>query len=108
MQQGDIVLIHFPFTDFQASKLRPALIISNIVFNRYANFVLLPISTKIGPKSYSIPLTSLDLKEGKLLKKSYIRFSSIMSIEKRLIIKKVATLDEAKILLVREKVISFF
>ncbi|MBI2463628.1 type II toxin-antitoxin system PemK/MazF family toxin [Candidatus Peregrinibacteria bacterium] len=107
MKQGQIVIIHFPFTNFTESKLRPALVISNKKFNAFANVIILAISTKEGKKKYSLELAQSDMQEGKLLKKSYIRFSNILSIEKKLIIKKVGLLKNEKLKKVKEKVISF-
>ena len=97
MQQGDIVIINFPFTSFENSKVRPAIVISNSHFNNGKNILLLAVSTKEGLPLYSEKLESKDLKEGKLNKMSYIRFSNILSIEKRLILRKVAELKEAKV-----------
>ena len=37
--QRDIVLIPFPYTDLTASKLRPAVIISNNELNDYGDFI---------------------------------------------------------------------
>lgn len=90
MQQGDIVITDYPFTSFTDSKIRPAMVISNETFNKGSNIILLAISTKKG--IYFHELNELDLEKGKLLKKSYIRFSNILSIEKHLILKTVAQL----------------
>lgn len=107
MQQGDIVIINFPFTNLTESKIRPALIISNETFNSGKNVILLAISTKQGPEIYSTILKNSDLTKGQLNKNSYIKFSNILSIEKHLIIKKVAELKKVKTNLIYEKIASF-
>lgn len=96
MKQGDIVIINFPFTNFAESKIRPAVIISNETFNSGKNVILSAISTKQGSEIYSTTLKNSDLNTGQLNKDSYIKFSNILSIEKHLILKKVAELNEVK------------
>lgn len=107
MKQGDIIIINFPFTSFESSKIKPALIISNEKFNKGKNVLLLAISTQKGPPIYSIPLKNGDLSSGKLKKSSYIRFHNILSIEKKLILKKVAQLKKEKIKETTKKLNSF-
>lgn len=107
MQQGDIVIINFPFTNLAESKIRPAVIISNEVFNNGKNVILLAISTKQGPEIYSTTLENSDITKGLLNKNSYIRFSNILSIEKNLILKKVAELKKTKTNLIYKKLNSF-
>lgn len=97
MEQGDIVIINFPFTSLENSKIRPALVISNKNFHYAKNVLLLAISTQKGIPLYSTPLRMPDLEIGHLKKESYIKFSNILSIEKKLIIKKVAKLKSGKI-----------
>lgn len=96
MNQGDIVIINFPFTSLEGAKIRPALVISNQRFNKGLNIILLAISTQRGPAIYSHEIKKNDLVKGELLKKSYIRFANILSLEKKLILKKVASLKEDK------------
>lgn len=97
MEQGDIIIINFPFTTFEDSKVRPAVVVSNKNFNHGKNILLLAISTQKGLPLYSAPLTLSDLENGHLNKGSFIKFSNILSIEKQLVIKKVARLRSLKI-----------
>lgn len=106
MKQGDIVLTNFPFNSFTASKIGPALIVSNDNFNRSIDMILVSISTK--ENEYSYPLDQVDLFEGKLHKKSYVKFSNIFSFEKRLLIKKVASLKKDALKNIIEKLITNF
>jgi len=94
MKQGDIIIMPFPFTDLTKVKLRPALIISNDKYNSKKNVIVICISTQPGIKNYSLLLKQENLKSGFLQKKSYIRFQNIFTIEKRLIKKVVATLNQ--------------
>lgn len=107
MKQGDIIIINFPFTSLKDSKVRPALIISNEKFNKGKNCLLLAISTQKGSPIYSEILEEGDLTSGKLKKQSFIRFHNIFSVDKKLIIKKVASIDNAKIQKTVKKLNSF-
>lgn len=49
MRQGDVILVHFPFTDGIAAKLRPALIVSGDAHNNGQDVVVLPISSAPEP-----------------------------------------------------------
>jgi mRNA interferase MazF len=46
MNQGDICLVQFPFTDGSSAKLRPVLIVSSNRFNKSEDVVVKPISSK--------------------------------------------------------------
>ena len=107
MKQGDIVIINFPFTNLESSKVRPALIVSNKSFNNKKNILLLAISTQKWNKDFAVALSQGDLSEWELNKDSFIRMHNILSLEKRLIIKKVAKIKESKLDAVKWKVISF-
>lgn len=46
IQRGDVVLVTFPFTDLQGSKLRPALVVQSDKNNqRLSNVILAAITT---------------------------------------------------------------
>lgn len=105
MQQGDIVIVNFPFTSLAETKIRPALIISNDKFNSGTNVILLAIFGK--DNIYSDELFDEDLLNGKLNKKSYIRFSNIFSFEKRLIIKRIGELKTEALERIRRKLMEY-
>ena len=107
MKQWDIVIINFPFTNLEDSKIRPALIISNNHFNKMKNVLLLAISTQQWDKSFSIPINQLDILDWNLNKESFIRIQNILSLEKRLVIKKVAKVSQKKMTLLKNKFISY-
>lgn len=107
MKQKDIVLINFPFTSFENSKTRPAVVISNERFNNGANIILLAISTKKGNEFYSTPLVQGDLVGDTLQRPCFVRYSNVLSIEKRLTIRKLGRLKDKKFAEIVGKLKSF-
>ena len=97
-------MVRFPYSDFQKLKLRPALIVSGRALEEYNDLIILGItSAKLGDKKLEVSVDNAGLIQGKLPKKSYIRISKIVSLERKLVIKKVARLNEEKINEVLEK-----
>jgi mRNA interferase MazF len=107
MNQGDIVIIPFPFTDLSDKKIRPAVIVSNKKFNQLSNVLVAAISTKPGNNDFAITLETSDLKNGELNKSSFIRLQNLFVLEKRLIIKKVAQLSAKKQKVIKEQLIDY-
>ena len=107
MKQGDIFIVQFPFTDFSSAKIRPALIVSNNNINNGQNVVIVRISTK-NKEHYSMPINQQDLSEGQLYTQSYVRFSNICSCDKRILIKKVASLHKKSLIKVIDTLIENF
>lgn len=95
MKQGDIVVIEFPFSNIAEKKLRPALVISNSHYNRYANVLLAGIYGKKQP--LSVALVADDVRSGTLRKSSHISLQNIFSADKLLIRHTVGTLTAAKL-----------
>ena len=83
MKQGDIVLVQFPFSNLAEKKLRPAVVLSNEHYNRYANVLLAGIFSKQHP--FSVPITNADMQKRRLVKASYVGLENMFSIEKTLI-----------------------
>ncbi|MFH1608248.1 MAG: type II toxin-antitoxin system PemK/MazF family toxin [archaeon] len=95
VNQRELVLISYPFSNLELRKVRPALVISNDLFNTKSDdCIMVPLTTIIKNELYSIVINQEDLEEGKLLKKSRIRIDKIFSAEKSLVIIKIGKLNE--------------
>ena len=98
--QGDIILIPFPFTDLSALKQRPAVVISSNKFNHAGRDVIVAAITSQIPKRFletDIVLTPLELKMAGLPKASITKINKIATIDKRLIRKKLGLLPKESI-----------
>ena len=94
INQKEIVLLPYPFTDLERKKVRPALIVSNDSFNKKSlDCIVLPLTSVIKDEPYSVLINQEDLSSGKLLRPSRIRTDKIFTVEKRLIIMKIGTLN---------------
>jgi mRNA interferase MazF len=91
-KHGDIVLGDFPFVNRVGSKVRPALVISNITLNQVDEIFLLPITGT----DFNDGLGFHIYKEGldyPLAKPSYVRLNYILTLDKHLIIRKINKLN---------------
>ena len=94
LNQKEIVLLPYPFSDLSGSKVRPALVVSNNNFNKKSDdCVLVPLTTILKDEPYSIIISQEDLTSGKLLKSSRIRADKIFNVQKNLIIMKIGKLN---------------
>ena len=92
-EQGDVVVLELPFTDLIGSKLRPVLVINKEDLGN--DLIVLKITGT--PGKFRIKLTQEDLIEGKLKKESYIDSSSVFTVDKSLVVKRVGKLREEKV-----------
>lgn len=58
--QGDIIIVKFPFTDGSEFKKRPALVISNNKVDRSEDFLLVQITSKPNNDGLSIRVNDKD------------------------------------------------
>jgi mRNA interferase MazF len=96
-KKGDVVLVAFPFTDLTTAKMRPALVISLDSFQQSGLDVVLSGITSQIPKK--IPATDIllspeDQRQAGLPKPSIVRLGKIVTLDKRLIRKKLGHLPE--------------
>jgi mRNA interferase MazF len=85
--QGDIVLLPYPYTDLSRSKRRPVVIISKDSINRQ-NFIVAKITSVIrnDELSFTINQNETDIK---LRKNSEVRTNELFTVHHSLIIKKI-------------------
>jgi len=94
IEQRDIILIPFPFTDLSATKKRPALVISYTEFNKKNQDILVcQITHNLRQRSHSILINNKNLESGNLAVESLIKASKVFTIDKSLIIQKIGILN---------------
>jgi len=91
--RGDIVVIHFPYTDLSTAKKRPALIICPLDGD---DLIMCQITSKEIRDKYAITLAMSDIADGSFHYSSNIRPNRIATLDKRLIAKKIGRLKNQK------------
>ena len=95
INQKDLILLSYPFSNLKEMKVRPALVISNNIFNNKSeDCILVPLTSVIKNEPYSIIINQENLNEGKLIKTSRIRVDKVFSVQKNLIKMKIGVLNE--------------
>lgn len=102
LQQGDIVLIPFPFSDLSSSKTRPALVVSNRKLKGHD--VILCAITSQSRSPQELPLSNRDLVRGALPVASFIRFGKLASLDRAIVRKRVAKVKNSKMAEVLEEI----
>lgn len=96
-EKRDIVLMPFPFSDKDASKRRPAVILShNEHYRRYGKYVCVAITSQANRKiqnRYEYKLMDT-LSVGLIYADQWVLPNKIFTIEDRLIIKKLGAMSE--------------
>jgi mRNA interferase MazF len=95
MNQQDLVWVKLPFSDLKQSKVRPALIVSNNIYNKASpDVIVCGITSKLKEDNYAISIDENDLSEGNLPLKSTIRADKVLQIEKTIVIRPFAKLAD--------------
>ena len=109
INQKEVVLLPYPFSNLEGIKVRPALIVSNNQLNKKSDdCIMAPLTTIIKNEPYSIIIDSENLSSGKLIKQSRIRTDKIFSVEKSLIRMKIGVLDDNSFDKVKAEIFSMF
>ena len=86
ISQRDIVLLSFPFSNLQSSKVRPAIVLSNHRYNRRSeDFVAVPLTSNLKLRDYTILITNRELESGNLIVNSKVKVDRVFSVSQRLI-----------------------
>jgi mRNA interferase MazF len=101
--KGDIVVIPFPFSDLSGSKKRPALVLADLQGD---DIILCQITSQQTKDRYAIALADNDFMSGRLTSPSNVRPNRIFTADKSIIIKKAATLNEAAVNRIIQKIVS--
>ncbi|MDR2117874.1 MAG: type II toxin-antitoxin system PemK/MazF family toxin [Planctomycetaceae bacterium] len=103
--RGDVVVVPFPFSDLSGTKKRPALVLVNLKGN---DLILCQITSQNIKDEYSIALSNNDVIDGELKILSNIRPNKIFTTDESIILYKVCSLNEEKIVSVTKNVVDMF
>lgn len=96
IKQREIYLSPFPFFDLSQNKVRPILILSNNNFNKSSeDTIICGITSNLNRlNNYNIKVTDKNLEEGYFITDSCIKPENILKIEQKILIKKIAKLNQ--------------
>ncbi len=104
LEQGNIVLIPFPFTDLSSAKQRPALVLSKSSYNKATeDIITCGITSNLQNAGNSVLIDDADLSEGTLRAKSRVKVGKIFTLKQSLVRKTVAKLKTASFEKVKEE-----
>ncbi|MFN4144997.1 MAG: type II toxin-antitoxin system PemK/MazF family toxin [Runella sp.] len=87
-QQGDVVIVNFPFTDVSQTKRRPALVISNDLVNQTGDYLLVQITSMTKNDGLSLFISNTDYKTDPLPLASFVRVHKVFLLNESLIVRK--------------------
>ena len=96
-RQGDVVLLPFPFTDLSTFKQRPGVIVSSDEFNgAHPDVIVLAITSHLPEKlaAGDFLLETSELEAAGLPKRSLVKLGKVVTLDQRLIRKKLGSLPK--------------
>lgn len=97
INQRDIVLIIYPYSDLSQKKKRPVFVLSNNNYNFHnEDIICCAITSNQRNYANSIEFSSVDLESGGLPFESRIKSNKVFTLNQNLIIKKLARLSIEK------------
>ncbi len=90
-EQGDIVLIPFPYSDLSENKQRPALIISNELINKTEDRICCLITRN--SRKEDVVIKNEDFESGTLPFKSFVRPQRVFTIHQGIIKRKLCSIN---------------
>ncbi len=99
---GQVVLVHFPFSDLTASKLRPAVVLADA---GRGDWILCQITSNAYGDPRAFPLAETDFARGSLRRASYARPGKLFTAHASLIVHEIGVLIAEKLTAVRDAVV---
>jgi mRNA interferase MazF len=102
-RQGDIVLVPVPFTDLSSRKRRPVVILSADPYNAAApDVIVVAMTSNPAQTPWAFPITTSDLRAGRLNRPGMIRVDKIYTLAQSLIVNRFGTVSVAMLDRIRE------
>jgi len=102
--RGDIIVLEFPFSDLQAYKRRPSLILK---VPKGEDVIICQMTASSQEKDVEILIRKNDFSRGGLRRDGYIRIDKITTIKKTRIKYKVGSLRQEKFEEIMNKIVSY-
>lgn len=99
---GEVVIVHFPFSDLSASKLRPAVVIAEA---GRGDWILCQITSKSYGDSTAISLDTIDFTQGSLRVRSFTRPGKLFTAHSSLVAAQIGALQIEKFYSIREAIV---
>ena len=99
---GQVVIVHFPFSDLTASKLRPAVVLAEA---GRGDWILCQITSKSYGDEKAISLDAADFAQGSLRLASFVRPGKLFTAHSSLVAGQVGELRPRKFSAVRDAVV---
>ena len=99
---GQVVIVHFPFSDLTASKLRPAVVLAEA---GRGDWILCQITSKSYGDDKAISLDDADFGRGSLRLASYVRPGKLFTAHGSLVANQAGELKSEKFSAVRDAVV---
>lgn len=100
--QGDIVLLPYPYTDLSGTKQRPVAIISKNSINKQ-NFIVTKITSVIRNDRFSFAIKTADIDKN-LKRESELRTNEVFTVHKSLIRKKLTSFNKVALRKLTDKI----
>ncbi|MEK6919261.1 MAG: type II toxin-antitoxin system PemK/MazF family toxin [Nanoarchaeota archaeon] len=109
VKQRDLVLVSYPFSDVELSKVRPAIVISNDDFNRDCpDCLLVPLTSVLKNAYCTLEIHQEDLESGKLLKPSKVRAGKFFTMNQQSIMMNIGKVKQEFFTKLKKEVIKVF
>ena len=103
-EQGEVIVVPFPFSDLSNIKQRPVLILSKDSDNKISeDIITCGITSNLRDIKYSVLIDNNDLEKGEIPAKSRIKIDKLFTLNKNIIKKKVAKINKETLLKVKEE-----
>ena len=110
LTKGDIVLVRFPFSDFSQTKLRPAVVLA--VSKTIDEITLCFISSKntksLTSDEFVISISDSEFAQTGLKTDSKVRVTKMITLERKLILRKIGKLGKKQIEKLNQTLITSF
>ena len=103
VKQRELVLIAYPFSEFNASKVRPAVVVSNDSYNReFKDAIVVPVTTNLSLRKHILRLSDSELEQGHLIADSVIKVDRILSVNQKLVRKSIGFVKKEVLVRIRD------